>query len=331
MTDTLGRADATDTVAEAGGPEQPATTRLLSPSGLIPALIVGVALALTFTAALATGSTGRARRADPATPEQPAVRYDGGAVLTHPSVLAVYWLPPKLQDGTPRSFSDAQVTRNNEILNTLPGTFYFDGLRTLTSRGHHAPAFVGMRPFQGRRNSVLWDTPYPKGRCGPGHRDCVSEQDVLHIVGRAVVDDRWRVTSQTVVVVYLDPAERFTSSWDGSRGFHFPAVWTQGMAETPFAVAVIGNESPAAGPKYGLDGLNRSASITTTHELVEAFTDPQLTGWHAVPATAPSGETEIADVCEGKDGGLAAAPAETWLFPVAAYTVDGRHCAGMPS
>ncbi|HLH63420.1 MAG TPA: PQQ-binding-like beta-propeller repeat protein [Ktedonobacteraceae bacterium] len=225
----------------------------------------------------------------------PPVQYHGGPVMRQTITYAIFWEPPTLQDGTPARVSN----RYNRLLmgyfNDVGGTELYDNNTQYYDNSGH---IVNSSAF-----GAAWvDTsPYPPSGCSylAMPANCLNDAQIQAEVARAMDVNGWAAGLNHIFYVYtarkegscLDSSSKscaFTNYCAYHSTFSIDGQ-TVIYANIPYA----GTDLAACGVPYAPNGsLDSDSAINiTSHEQMEAVTDPQLNAWYNA-----EGE-EIGDIC----------------------------------
>jgi len=238
------------------------------------AVAAGVVAAVLTASMSFVGSASAGEPAAPATPQRGSKPHSntnlvdhGGPVLAASHVYAIWWGP---KSGFP---SDAQAYLTS-MFNGLDGTSFL-GIsgQYMRSAAVHT-AFVASGSYSSA----------PPSR-SPAVSTIVSE------VGRAIQANGWTADPSAIYFVY-------TSNFPGHVNF---CAWhsdgTLPGTSTTVQVAYMPNTAGVAGCDpgnlYGVSGSQgaRSLANVSSHEFMEAITDPQISAWY------DQSGSEIGDKC----------------------------------
>ena len=225
--------------------------------------------------------------------------YQGGPVMqSGVSTYAIFWVPAKLQNGGATGMTAHYQAVLKNVLGDYSGhgldnnnTQYYQIVGTVTSYIQNKGGFAG---------SYIDTTAYPASGCSdsatPGN--CITDAQVQAEITKVMGIKGW--TGGLNKMFFL-----FTSSGEGScfDSTSTSCAYTQycayhgfyGAGPTIYGNMPFGNLSACQAPgtpSPNGDALADAVASTTTHELTEAITDPELDAWY----DTTNGE-EIGDLC----------------------------------
>jgi PKD repeat protein len=209
----------------------------------------------------------------PGVPASTPLSYHGGALLSNVQVAVVHW--------------GAGV--NTQVQNTLPG-FYSD----VMSGGYFdwlAEYDEPERPIgHGSYLGTFVDSGAPAGSSITGDQ---IEAELARMIGNFSLP---QPTANRLYMVYLPPGVTLTAlGWfsctptDGFCGYHHVFTLPGGQPVYYGLIADLGG----CATRCGTFGQVGNTTMNSSHELIEAVTDPDGTGWWA-----PANGLEIADLCQ---------------------------------
>lgn len=292
------------------------------------------ASALTLTALAAAMTTGSTAIAGPAhiarQPGAPAhlhylpvappkhvqanLIYHGGPVMKTTNTYAIFWEPPKLQDGSPAYIAPGYNAGVLRYFKDVGGT----GLYNNNTQYYQTVGGVNQHI---KNVSVLagsWvDTgAYPKSGCTdpltPGN--CLSDAQIQAEVAHALQVKGWTASPTNAFFVFTAGGEGSCFGQSGSCAFNTYCGYHGAFAGTiyanmPYAATHTAQPQPRIFcTRVGRFPNDRDIDMETnilSHEHIEMVTDPLLNAWYA------SNGQEIGDLCSynwgtrDEDGGLA--------------------------
>jgi hypothetical protein len=224
------------------------------------------------------------------------VTYHGGKIIKASTTYAIFWRPPKLQNGRATGFSstyESLITRyfkdigGSGLLNTA--TQYYQVVGGVKTAIANTSTFAG---------SWTDTSAYPASGCKdsatPGN--CLTDAQIQAEITRAITANKWTPTQSKVFFL-------FTSSKEGScfgsdcafqvycayHGQYALSGHVVNYGNIPYAGTSLVHCGDGASPNNDIDA--DSAINLTSHEQMEAITDPAGNAWY------DSGGNEIADKC----------------------------------
>jgi hypothetical protein len=222
--------------------------------------------------------------------------------MTSPTVYAIYWIPPHLQDGTATSMSSAYQTVQTNMLKEYFGhslstnnTQYYQGSSSKTyikGTGKVGGTYVDTALYPG---SDCFD---PSSQLTNGN-NCISDADLQNEINKVMSLKGWTGGTNKMFLLFTSSNEGqcFASgsscSYNNYCAYH--TFFTNGLGQT----VIYGNEPygnlnvcqiPGA-PSPNSNPAADAAATAASHELTEAITDPLLNAWF------DSSGAEIGDEC----------------------------------
>ena len=224
------------------------------------------------------------------------ITYHGGKIIKASTTYAIFWRPPKLQNGKATGFSstyESLITRyfkdigGSGLLNTA--TQYYQVVGGVKTAIANTSTFAG---------SWTDTSAYPASGCKdsatPGN--CLTDAQIRAEITRAITANKWAPTQSKVFFL-------FTSSKEGScfgsdcafqvycayHGQYALSGHVVNYGNIPYAGTSLVHCGDDASPNNDIDA--DSAINLTSHEQMEAITDPAGNAWY------DSGGNEIADKC----------------------------------
>ncbi len=225
----------------------------------------------------------------------PAVQYHGGPVMQHTTTYAIFWEPPTLQDGTAAHVNKHYNTLLMGYFNDVGGTELYDNNTQYYDNSGH---IVNSSAF-----GAAWvDTsPYPASGCSymAMAANCLNDAQIQAEVAHAMAVNGWTAGLTHIFFVYTARKEGSCSD-SSSKSCAFANYCAYHSTFTVDGQTVIYANMPYAGTDLSACGVpdspnsnfdTDSAINITSHEQMEAVTDPQLNAWYNA-----NGD-EIGDMC----------------------------------
>jgi hypothetical protein len=228
----------------------------------------------------------------------PLIYHSGGPIMQSVSIYVIFWLPPKLQNGSPTNLSKQYQDLQIRFMKDYPGhgignnnTQYSDNVGGATHYILNAGQFV---------ESYLDTNPYPASACKdtvtPGN--CITDAQIKTELQRVMTLKKWKGGLNNIYFVYTGAGEG--SCFDASSNSCAYTAYCAYHGAISGAAPIIYANMPYADTKYcwtstspspnGAADADAAASVAS-HELTEAITDPLLNAWYS------STGAEIGDLC----------------------------------
>jgi hypothetical protein len=231
----------------------------------------------------------------------PPLLYNGGPVMHSPKVYVIYWVPPKLQDGTATSLSSAYQTIETTMLKEYFGhslmnnnTQYFD-TKYITNVGSVAATYVDKSLYPG---SDCYDPAVGAGLLTNGN-NCISDTDLQNEVTKVMALKHWVGGVDNLFMVFTSSNEGQCAISDSDCSYYNYCAYHSYFVDGAGADVIYSNEpygnttvcqvSGAPSPNSNPDA--DAAATAAAHELTESITDPKLNAW------LDSSGYEIGDEC----------------------------------
>ena len=237
------------------------------------------------------------------------VAYYGGKVMTAPTVYAIYWAPPKLQNGAATGWSTAYQNLQTQFLTDFSGS----GLAKNNTQYYQAVS--GVKTAIGSTTKVggvyLDTTAYPASGCKDSATPagCLSDAQLQAEIKKVITLKGWPASGiNNLYFIYTAKGEGSCLGSDCANviycGYH--SAYGTAAAPTLYAHVPYANDAGCHVPKSPNNNIDAdSAANISSHELIEAITDP-LVGFATVygPPLAWYNATygEIGDICNGQVG-----------------------------
>jgi hypothetical protein len=233
----------------------------------------------------------------------PPLLYHGGPVLLSPTVYAIFWVPPHLQDGHATSLSSAYQNVQTTLLNEYFGhaignnnTQYYQIVGTTKSYIQNKGSFGG---------SYVDTSLYPGSDCfDPSNQltngnNCISDTDLRNEITKVMGIKGWTGGMNKVFLLFTSSNEgqcavsKTNCSYVQYCGYHSyfinrsnqTVIYTNQPYGNPTACQISGAPSPNSNPAAD------TAATAVSHELSESITDPLINAWK------DSSGSEIGDEC----------------------------------
>lgn len=246
----------------------------------------------------------------------PPLLYNGGPVMLSPTVYAIYWIPPHLQDGSATS-----MTKGYQNVQTTLFKEYFG--HAIANNNTQYYQVVGPKTSyilnKGSLGGTYVDTSlYPAGGCSdagvPTATNCITDADLQIEISKVMGIKGWTGGLNKMFLLFTSLNEGQCTDSSNTQCSYvqycaYHSYFVNGAAQDvvygnePYgnttACQIPGAPSPNGNPEAD------AAATAASHELTEAITDPLLNAWF------DSSGSEIGDECAyfygyaGWDGGLA--------------------------
>ena len=226
--------------------------------------------------------------------------YHGGLVMqAGVTPYVIFWVPPKLQNGSATTMSAQYQTVQKNMLSDYPGHGIDNNNTQYTQVVNNAKTYIQNK---GAAAVTYLDTnPYPASGCKdtvtPG--GCITDSQLQAEIKRVLALKAWSGGLNKVFLV-------FTSSGEGSCidstnsecsytyycAYHSyylagstPVVYANEPYGDTTSCQSAGQPSPSGNP------VADAAATSASHELTESITDPELNAWYTAQGN------EIGDLC----------------------------------
>lgn len=252
----------------------------------------------------------------------PPLVYDNSGAATPQIMKAVktyriYWNPGQLQDGTPTTIP----TNYKNLIKRFFTDFSGSGLAQNNTQYYgysKSKANVHISSTTSVGGSWTWTAPFPTGHCSTSHTgtNCVDDADIAAVAAAAAAAHGVSAGTNKMFFVYTPFGEGScfgsgacadnNATYTGYCAYHSYTTATFGTQPTlvyanqPWPTDPSGwNCYGATGQTYPNGDTNADASINvTSHELIEAQTDPMLDNWY------DNSGYEIGDECAWEFGSV---------------------------
>ncbi len=224
--------------------------------------------------------------------------YNGGPIMQNPTLYAIFWLPPALQNGGPTKFPVHNAIVNYGLLGNYAShgidninTQYFQIVGSTTTYIQNAGSLGGY---------AIDTSPYPASGCSdfatPGN--CITDAQIQAEIQKVMASKGWTGGLNNMFVLYTSSGEGSCFDSTGTSCAYTPYCAYHGfIGTTPpiiYANMPFGNLSVCQNPGQPSpngDALADAVTSTASHEVTEAITDPLLNAWFTAQGN------EIGDLC----------------------------------
>jgi hypothetical protein len=226
--------------------------------------------------------------------------YHGGPIMPTVTSYAIYWVPPKLQNGAATGWSSTYQNVQTLMLQNFQGhslatnnTQYYQTINGVTSYISNAGSLGG---------AYVDTSPYPASGCTdsitPGN--CLTDAQIQAEVTKVMALKGWTPGINKIFLVYTGKGEGSCYS-AGVCAYNYYCAYHSYYGST--ASPVIYANMPYAVSGYCTAGTSPngnieadSAASVASHELIESITDPLLNAWYT------SQGNEGSDLCAWQYG-----------------------------
>jgi hypothetical protein len=236
------------------------------------------------------------------------LHYLGGRVMTHPHVHLIFWLPPKLQDGTDAKVPPDFIPTIKQFFSDLGGTGYFGVLtQYFQITGGSEQHIQNTVTYDGRY--LLNTSDYPStglGHClGAPTTNCETAGTIENLI-RQALGTGLKGGDNEAYIVFTAPGEYICSGIGGC------APGANCAFHNYFHTGLLGTGEPViyAVEPYQGDNCNSTLPegpnsphidrqvVSASHEFMEMVTDPLNDAWQGNGGK----DDEIADKCNDTVG-----------------------------
>jgi len=235
----------------------------------------------------------------------PPLLYKGGPVLLSPTVYAIFWVPPHLQDGHATSLSSAYQTVQTNLLNEYFGhsiannnTQYYQvvgGIKSyIQNKGSFGGSYVDTSPYPG---SDCFD---PSNELTNGN-NCISDADLKNEITKVMRTKGWTGGLNKLFLLYTSSDEGQCAVSQTNCSYANYCAYHSAFTNSSNQIVVYTNQpyglnagSPCQVPNAPSPNGNPAADTAATaasHEITESITDPLINAWK------DSSGSEIGDEC----------------------------------
>ena len=233
----------------------------------------------------------------------PLLYHSGGSVMLSPTVYAIFWIPPHLQDGHATSLSSAYQTVQTNMLKEYFGhaiannnTQYYQivgGIKTyIKNQGTFGGSYVDTSLYPGE------DCFDPSSQLTNGS-NCISDADVRNEISKVMGIKCWTGVINNMFLLFTSSDEGQCATSNTNCSYSQYCAYHSNFTNSSHQIVVYGNEPygntavcqvPGA-PSPNSNAVADTAASTASHELTEAITDPLGNAWF------DSSGAEIGDEC----------------------------------
>jgi hypothetical protein len=233
----------------------------------------------------------------------PLLYHAGGRIMPSANIYVIFWVPSKLQSGTPTALTQNYRDLQIRFMQDYPGhgidnnnTQYSETIGSTTTYISNIGRFV---------DSYIDPAPYPASACKdtatPGN--CITDAQLRTEVQRVMKLKKWTGGLSNIFFVYTGPGEG--SCFDATSTSCAYLAYCAYHGAIPGPTPILYANMPYADPKFCMvagtpspnnDAAADAAISVASHELTEAITDPQLNAWYAANGS------EIGDLCAWQFG-----------------------------
>lgn len=232
----------------------------------------------------------------------PPLLYNGGPVMHNPSVYAIFWIPPHLQDNHATSLSSGYQTIEKNMLTQYFGhslmnnnTQYYDTTSYIANSGKFAASYVDKSLYPG---SDCYDPAVLSGYITNGN-NCISDTDLQNEVNKVMLLKGWTGGVNKMFMVFTSSDEGQCYASGSSCSYYTYCAYHSYFINGSSQYVIYGNEPYGVAnicqvPGAPSPNANAAADIASTaaaHELTESITDPLIDAW------LDSSGAEIGDEC----------------------------------
>jgi len=235
--------------------------------------------------------------------------YYGGKVMTAPTIYAIYWAPPKLQNGVATGWSTAYQNLQTQFLTDFSG----NGLAKNNTQYYQTVSGVKTAISSITKVGGVYvdTTAYPASGCKDSATPagCLSDAQLQAEIKKVIALKGWPASGiNNLYFIYTAKGEGscFGSDCANVTYCAYHSAYGTQAAPTLYAHVPYANDAGCHVPKSPNNNIDAdSAASITSHELIEAITDP-LVGFATVygPPLAwyNSSAGEIGDICNAQVG-----------------------------
>jgi hypothetical protein len=225
----------------------------------------------------------------------PLSYHSGGVIMPTVTTFAIFWNPPKLQDGTPTSIPAHYQTVIKNMLADYSGhglgsnnTQYYQTVGSTTTYIQNVGKFGGFFV-----DTALYP---PSGCTDPATPSgCITDAQIQTEIKKVMKKKLWKPGITNMYLLFTAPGEgsctAFGCAYTMYCAYHgFVSSGTPIIyANEPYGEASVCQVPGAPSPNGDIPA--DTAATAASHELTEAITDPMLNAWFA------SDGEEIGDIC----------------------------------
>ncbi len=238
-----------------------------------------------------------------ATPQQadpgPLVYHVGPVMQAGVTPYVIYWVPPKLQNGSATSMSAHYQSVQKNMLSDYPGHGIDNNNTQYTQIVNKVKTYIQNK---GSAAITYLDTnPYPASGCKdtatPG--GCITDAQLQTEIKRVLALKAWTGGLNKMFFVFTSSGEG--SCFDSTNAqcsytyyCAYHSYYLAGTTPVIYANEPYGDTSNCQNPGQPSpngDPIADAAATSASHELTEAITDPELNAWYTAQGN------EIGDLC----------------------------------
>lgn len=227
----------------------------------------------------------------------PLIYHSGGAIMPTATFYAIFWIPPKLQNGGATSLPVAYQNLQTRLLMDYPA-HGIDNINTQYYQIIGTQSFIGNAGGFGE--SYVDTAPYPASGCTDSYTpgNCITDAQIEAEIKRVMALKGWTGGSNKMFLLYTSSGEGSCfDSTNKSCAYRQYCAYHSFIAGSPnivYANMPFGNPATCQVPGTPSPNGNAAADTTLTaasHEMSEAITDPLLNAWFT------AGGSENGDLC----------------------------------
>jgi hypothetical protein len=230
------------------------------------------------------------------------LNYHGGKIMKKSFTYAIYWDPPTLQNGNPSFFSAQYQTIINRYFNDVGGQ-PIKSLYGNNTQYYQSPPLVHIKNISSLAGTFVDTHAFPASGCTdsatPGN--CLSDSQIQAEVSHARSVNGWSAGAKNMFFVFTPKGEGSCFNNSSSCAFTVYCAYHGSFGNTIYANMPYGNTFNGNCTTLSQFPNDADADVEisiTSHEHMEAVTDPNLNAWYD-----SSGE-EIGDLCAYNYGSI---------------------------
>jgi hypothetical protein len=231
--------------------------------------------------------------------------YNGGPIMPNVTTYAIFWVPPKLQDGTPTGMSPNYRPILKKFLMDYPAhgidnnnTQYYQHISGITTYIHNAGKFGG---------AFVDTSHYPASGCTDSARPggCLTDHQIQNEIKKVMALAGWTGGLNHMFLLFTSDGEGSCFTAASTTCAYVTSISNPGYCayhgffSTATSTVIYGNEpygdlsvcQASSIPSPNGDAVADAAASTASHELTEATTDPLINAWYDASGF------EIGDLC----------------------------------
>jgi hypothetical protein len=236
--------------------------------------------------------------AELASDQGPLVYHAGGPIMSTATTYAIFWVPPKLQNGGATSMSAHYQSVQRAFLADYPG----HGIDNNNTQYYQtAPSTTYIQNSGGLGGFYIDTSAYPTSGCTdsatPGN--CITDAQIQEEIQDVMTLKGWTGGLTKMFLLFTSSGEGscFSSSSSSCAYVQYCAYhgyFLSGTTPVIYGNEPYGNTSVCqvpGTPSPNGDPAADTAATAASHELTEAITDPKLNAWFTASGN------EIGDLC----------------------------------